>query len=244
MKNCRALPLFTVLAFAVLVFGSIQAVAGGVKVIANLNMRVDSMTVPELRSVFLEEQRSVRGSHVEPVLVASGDAHESFLRQFIGKTDDALRTYYRTIVFTGTGFMPKVLASNGDVLRHVANTRGSMGYVSPNFAVEGMKVLMILDPGVRAERQLVTRVEPVYPETLQRLRIGGIVRLQLTVSPKGTVEAVAVLAGKSDSGGSRRESRQKLVICAGIVGNHRSGYHSLRGTSLITHSFLFALSRE
>ena len=54
---------------------------------------------------------------------------------------------------------------------------------------------MILDPRVRAERQLVTRVEPVYPETLQRLRIGGIVRLQLTVSPKGTVEAVAVLGG-------------------------------------------------
>ena len=85
MKNCRALPLFTVLVFAVLVFGLIQAVAGGVKVIANLNVRVDSMTVAELRSVFLEEQRSVRGSHVEPVLVASGDAHESFLRQFIGR---------------------------------------------------------------------------------------------------------------------------------------------------------------
>jgi len=140
--------------------------------------------------------------------------------------------------------MPKVLASDGDVLRHVANTRGAIGYVSANFAVEGVKVLKILDPGVRAERQLVTRVEPVYPETLRRLRIGGIVRLQLTVSPKGTVEAVAVLGGKSDSGGSRRESRQKLVIRAGIVGNHRSGYHSLRGTSLITHSFLFALSLE
>jgi hypothetical protein len=115
MKNCRALPLFTVLVFAVLTFDSIQAVAGDVKVIANPSVRADSMTVAELRSVFLEEQRSVRGSHVEPVLVASGDAHESFLLKFIGKTDDALRTYYRTLVFTGTGFMPKVLASDGDV---------------------------------------------------------------------------------------------------------------------------------
>ena len=195
MKNRRAFPLFTVLVFAVLVFGSIQTVAGGVKVIANPSVRVDSMTVAELRSVFLEELRSVKGSHVEPVLVASGDAHESFLRQYIGKNDDALRTYYRTLVFTGTGLMPKVLTSDADVLRHVANTRGAIGYVSPSFPVEGVKVLMILDPGVGAERRLVTRVEPDYPETLQRLGIGGTVRLELTISPRGSVESVSVLGG-------------------------------------------------
>jgi TonB family protein len=190
MKNCRILPLFVVL-----VFVSLRSMAAGVKVIANPSVRADSITIAELRSVFLEEQRSLSGSHVEPVLAAGGAAHESFLRQFIGKTDDALRTYYRTIVFTGTGLMPKVLASDTDVLRHVANTRGAIGYVSPDFPIEGVKVLMIVDPRIRAERQLVTRVEPDYPETLQRLRIGGTVRLELTISPRGSVESVSVLGG-------------------------------------------------
>jgi TonB family protein len=58
-----------------------------------------------------------------------------------------------------------------------------------------VKVLTILEPGVSAERQLVTRVEPDYPETLQRLRIGGIVRLELTISHGGSVENVSVLGG-------------------------------------------------
>jgi TonB family protein len=91
--------------------------------------------------------------------------------------------------------MPKVLASDGDVLHYVANTRGAIGYISPDFPADGVKVLTILEPGVSAERQLVTRVEPDYPETLQRLRIGGTVRLELTISPRGSVESVSVLGG-------------------------------------------------
>jgi TonB family protein len=46
-----------------------------------------------------------------------------------------------------------------------------------------------------SDRRLVTRVEPEYPETLQRLYIGGIVRLGLTISPKGTVENATLLGG-------------------------------------------------
>jgi TonB family protein len=91
--------------------------------------------------------------------------------------------------------MPKALASDGDVLHYVANTRGAIGYVSLDFPADGVKVLTILEPGVSAERQLVTRVEPGYPETLQRLRIGGTVRLELTISPRGSVESVSVLGG-------------------------------------------------
>ncbi len=190
MKNWRSLPLF-----AAVIFGAVPSLGRGVKVIANPSLPADSITVAQLKSIYMEEQRSINGSHIELVLAKGGSAHEVFLKQYIGKSDDALRTYYRTLVFTGTGLMPKVLASDGDVLHYVANTRGAIGYVSPDFPANGVKVLTILEPGVSAERQLVTRVEPDYPETLQRLRIGGIVRLQLTVSPKGSVEAVAVLGG-------------------------------------------------
>ena len=45
------------------------------------------------------------------------------------------------------------------------------------------------------DRKLVTRVEPEYPETLQRLYIGGVVKLEVTVSAKGTVEDVHLLGG-------------------------------------------------
>jgi TonB family protein len=46
-----------------------------------------------------------------------------------------------------------------------------------------------------SDRKLVTRVEPDYPETLQRLYIGGIVRLDVTISAKGNVENATLLGG-------------------------------------------------
>ena len=46
-----------------------------------------------------------------------------------------------------------------------------------------------------SERKVVTRVEPKYPPTLERLYIGGVVKLQVDVSANGTVESAQLLGG-------------------------------------------------
>jgi TonB family protein len=45
------------------------------------------------------------------------------------------------------------------------------------------------------ERRIANRVEPEYPETLKRLFIGGIVRIQVMVNPNGRVESAELLGG-------------------------------------------------
>jgi len=140
MKN-----LNTLLVAAVVILGWVYAFAGDVKIIANSSVRADSISASEIRGVFLEDKRSLSdGSHVEPVLAKSGAAHEAFLRQYIGQSDDALRTHYRTLVFTGTGAMPKFLDSDAEIVNYVAKTKGAIGYVSSDFPAEGVKVLTIL----------------------------------------------------------------------------------------------------
>jgi TonB family protein len=47
----------------------------------------------------------------------------------------------------------------------------------------------------KAERKLVTRVEPEYPAVLRARQIGGTVRLEVTITPKGTVKNVALIGG-------------------------------------------------
>ncbi len=192
MKKLRILPLVA----AVAIFGSIHTLASDLKVIANLSVKADAISASELRSVFLEETRSLSdGSHVEPVLSKSGVAHQAFLKQYLGKNDDGLQNFYRTLVFTGTGAMPKVLGSDVDVIHYVAKTRGAIGYVNIDAPLEGVKVLTIEQARPNAERKLVTHVDPEYPETLQRLQIGGTVCLMLTISPKGSVDGVSLLGG-------------------------------------------------
>lgn len=45
------------------------------------------------------------------------------------------------------------------------------------------------------ERKVITRVEPVYPDTLKQHSIGGVVHVQAVVAPNGTVERTQLLGG-------------------------------------------------
>ncbi len=46
-----------------------------------------------------------------------------------------------------------------------------------------------------SERKVIARVEPTYPPTLERLYIGGVVRLQVDVAANGTVEGAQLIGG-------------------------------------------------
>jgi TonB family protein len=47
----------------------------------------------------------------------------------------------------------------------------------------------------KGDRKLVTRVEPDYPPMLKMRQIGGTVRLELTITAKGTVKTASILGG-------------------------------------------------
>ncbi len=174
----------------------VRGLPGDVKVIANPSVTADTISAAELRSIFLEEKISLRGgAHVEPVLEKNGQVHQAFLKAYLGRTDDDLQTYYRALVFTGRGSMPEQLGSDAEVVAYVARTRGAIGYVSSGTDTAGVKTLAIVDGGNGAGRKLISFVDPEYPETLKNLRIGGLVRLRVTVSASGRVENVQLLGG-------------------------------------------------
>jgi ABC-type phosphate transport system substrate-binding protein len=132
------------LAAGLMTLASVNAHAGSVKIIANPSVKADSISADELKSVFLEEKSSLGdGSHVEPVIEKGGPAHEAFLKQYLDKSDSALQTYYRSLVFTGKGSMPKAVGSDAEVAAFVAKTKGGIGYVSDGAAAEGTKTLQV-----------------------------------------------------------------------------------------------------
>jgi TonB family protein len=210
MKHLQT--FFAVAGWTILLGAS--AVAGDVKVIANPSVKAESISARELKSLYLEEKSSINGTRVEPVIEKRGPAHEAFLRDYLGQTDDELQKYYQTLVFTGRGSMPKMVSSDAEVVAYVAKTRGAIGYVGTDASVEGVRTLAIADSG-GAERQLVTRVEPVYPKDLQEREIGGTVRLKVTVAANGAVEHVDVLGGNPILGESAAKAVQKWKYAAG-----------------------------
>ncbi len=199
-----------------MVLACTYAGASGVKVIANPSVKSDSISADELRSVFLEERNSLNdGSRVEPVISKGGAAHEAFVKEFLGKTDSDLQAYYRALVFTGKGSMPKTVGSDSDIVEYVAKTRGAIGYVSMETSTDGVKTLSILGTENDGSRKLVRRIEPVYPATLHANRIGGMVRLKVTIAPNGSVESVELLGGNPILAESAMDAVKQWVYAPG-----------------------------
>ncbi|HTC36562.1 MAG TPA: hypothetical protein VK724_24485 [Bryobacteraceae bacterium] len=134
----------TYLFLAALVIGAGTANGADVKVIANSSVGASSVSSDELKGVFLATKSSLSdGSHVEPVLLKSGAVHEAFLKDYVGKTDSALETYYRSLVFTGKGSMPKAFATDAEVVGYVEKTKGAIGYVAAGTSTASAKVLEV-----------------------------------------------------------------------------------------------------
>jgi ABC-type phosphate transport system substrate-binding protein len=120
------------------------ASAADIKVIVNPSVGASSISADELKGVFLATKMSLSdGSHVEPVLEKGGATHEAFVKEYLGKTDAALQTYYRSLVFTGKASMPKTLGTDVDVVTYVAKTKGAIGYVGAGASTAGVKTLEV-----------------------------------------------------------------------------------------------------
>jgi hypothetical protein len=130
-------------ALASFLFTAAPGLPAEIKVIANPSVSSSSISAGELKEVFLLTKNSVGGGHAEPVLEKGGAAHEAFVKEYLGKTDTALQTYYRSLIFTGKASMPKTLGADADVVAYVAKTKGAIGYVSAGAATEGVKTLEV-----------------------------------------------------------------------------------------------------
>ena len=112
-----------------------------IKVIANPAVAIAAISPEDLKGVFLATKSSVGGASVEPVMLKGGAVHQEFLKEYVGKTEAALGTYFRSLVFTGKGSMPKTLGSDSEVVAYVGKTKGAIGYVGADAATAGVKTL-------------------------------------------------------------------------------------------------------
>jgi hypothetical protein len=118
--------------------------AQDVVVIVNNGVKATAASKEEVASVFTGDKSSLGdGSHVTPVTLKGGAAHEIFLKNYIGKGDAAYRTAWRSLVFTGQGTMPKAFDSEAALVEYVAATPGAIGYVSKATEHDKVKTLTI-----------------------------------------------------------------------------------------------------
>jgi ABC-type phosphate transport system substrate-binding protein len=130
--------------FAALVLVASTARAADFKVIANAGIKVNEVSAGDVKDIFLATKTSLPdGTRVEPVWEKAGATHEAFLKEYVGKTDAAVATYFRSLVFTGKGSMPKSVATDADVVAYVEKTKGAIGYVASDASIGEARVLEV-----------------------------------------------------------------------------------------------------
>jgi hypothetical protein len=118
--------------------------ASEIKIIANRGIDTSEISRDDLHRIFLITKTSLPGvSHVEPVLENRGAVFALFAKEYIGRTNSALLTYYRGLMFTGKASIPRSFGSDSEVAEYVAKTKGAIGFVGIAANTASVKVLKV-----------------------------------------------------------------------------------------------------
>ena len=97
-------------------------------VIVHPGVRFAEVSKSDLRDAFSGASSSLKvGSHVIPVLLKPGTAHDEFLSTHAGKNDTAFRANWRSLVCSGQASLPKPLESEAVVVEYLAHNPGAVG---------------------------------------------------------------------------------------------------------------------
>jgi ABC-type phosphate transport system substrate-binding protein len=130
-----------------LLFASATAIfantASAQMIIANPNVKTSEISKSELTDIFSGASSSFGGTHVTPVLLKAGPVTDQFLSTYIGKSDLAYRTGWRSLVFSGQAMMPRSFDSDAALVDYVAHNPGAIGYIGKGSPHEGVKIIAV-----------------------------------------------------------------------------------------------------
>lgn len=134
----------SILTLALLLTIVMTAQAGSLTVIANKGVSVSSLSRGDVQNIFLGKTVLwPDGKKMNPAVLKSGAAHESFLNDLLGKNAGQFDTFWKQAVFTGKGRPPKAVGSEAEMVQYVGATDGAVGYINADTAHAEVKVITI-----------------------------------------------------------------------------------------------------
>ena len=120
------------------------AMEEAIVIIANKNVSDSSLSIKEVKRIFLAKKRLWRdGSKIEFVTLKGCAAHDVFLKSYLEKTPSQYDSYFKNLVFTGKGKALRTFSTEAEVVKYVSDTDGAIGYVSASASVSGVKEIMV-----------------------------------------------------------------------------------------------------
>lgn len=138
------LKIFVFLLFMSFICLGGMAGADGVKIIGNKSVPFSELSREDVTKIFLYKQVEWPDkSKISFVILKDGAVHDSFVRLYLRRSPQQYSRYWKMMLFTGKGIMPKIFESDNEIVRFVASTDGAIGYVSMETPVENVKIISV-----------------------------------------------------------------------------------------------------
>ena len=142
MMKYRRSALFLV-GFALVAFVAMPAMAEEISIVKE-GHSVETVTAKELKRMLLgKSKRWKNGDKVVLSTLKDGESHDRFIRKYAGKTPKQFTNYWRKMVFSGKGTMPKSFESEDELIAFVAENDGAIGYIDSATTHDAVKELPI-----------------------------------------------------------------------------------------------------
>ena len=128
LKKIMIISLILILLFCLNLYGQENS---KFKIIVNKDNPVESITLDELKRIFLKKQTKwENGDKIYPVdLNESSKTREYFTENIHGKRISSIKAYWQKQIFTGRGVPPPEKSSEKEVLEYVEKNEGAIGYI-------------------------------------------------------------------------------------------------------------------
>ena len=144
MKKMKKNLVFILVATSWLMLGGFSTALAGENPIVKQDNPTESVSKKNLKKMLLGKAKKWKnGNKVVLATLAGGDTHEKFIKAFAGKTAKQFTNYWRKMVFSGKGKMPKSFDSEEDLAAFVADNKGALGYTTAGVVFDGTRVIEI-----------------------------------------------------------------------------------------------------
>ncbi len=145
-KNLRLMSWSLAVCFALVPFlAAAQGVDRSLRVVVNKENKIVSLTADDLTRIFLGKKTLWdSGTRIVPAMPEEeSPAGEAFLTGTLQKSVSQFRTYWKRLLFSGGGAVPKVFRTSGQILDFVNRQPGAIGVVEASAVDDRVRVLDI-----------------------------------------------------------------------------------------------------
>lgn len=124
---------------------SAQGVDRSLRIVVNKENKESTLSTDDLTRIFLGKKTLWEsGTRIVPVMPEEESAAGgTFLKGTLEKSVSQFRTYWKRLLFSGGGTVPKVFRNSSQILDFVARQPGAIGVVDASAVDDRVKVLEI-----------------------------------------------------------------------------------------------------